>query len=361
MKILFVFNHPAPYKVRLLNELNKYFDLTVIFERNLNKDRQNSFYFEKDYKFKTIKINGIKIGNENFISNGIKNHLKKSKYDLVIMNGYSTFAEMIAIKYLKKNNIPYCLYINGGIIKEKESSLKKHIKTSYISGANMYLSPDENSNKYLIYYGADSNKIHNYTYSTIYQNEVLNKPLTIKETNIIKEKLKLDPRYKEIYISAGQLIKRKNYFNLVKNWTKDETKLLLIFGDGKQRKEIQNYINRNKLNNIKLMGFCGRNTLFEYYKTADGFIFPSNEDIYGHVINEAMSQGLAIISSTNINSSRKLIKDGYNGIFINNIDKTSIEKALNDIKNIKKENCLKVAKENTIEQMIQDHLRILKH
>lgn len=361
MKILFVFNHPAPYKVRLLNELNKYFDLTVIFERDLNKDRQNSFYFEKEYKFKTIKINGIKIGNENFISNGIKNHLKKNKYDLVIMNGYSTFAEMAAIKYLKKNNIPYCLYINGGIIKEKESSLKKHIKINYISGANIYLSPDENSNKYLIYYGADSNKIHNYTYSTIYKNEVLNKPLTIKETNAIKEKLKLDPRYKEIYISAGQLIKRKNYFNLVKNWTKDETKLLLIFGDGKQRKEIQNYINKNKLNNIKLMGFCSRNTLFEYYKTADGFIFPSNEDIYGHVINEAMSQGLAIISSPNINSSRKLIKDGYNGIFIKNIDNISIERALKDIKNIKKENCLKIAKENTIEQMIKDHLRILKH
>lgn len=361
MKILFVFNHPAPYKVRLLNELNKYFDLTVIFERNLNKDRQNSFYFEKEYKFKTIAINGIKIGNENFVSNGIKNHIKKNKYDLIIMNGYSTFAEMVAIKYLKKKKIPYCLYINGGIIKEKELSLKKYIKTKYISGANMYFSPDENSNKYLIYYGADINKIHNYTYSTIYQNEVLNKPLTQNETDTLKKRLNLDSLHKEIYISAGQLIKRKNYFNLVKNWTKDEAKLLLIFGDGKQRKEIQNYINKNKLNNIKLMGFCGRNTLFEYYKIAGGFIFPSNEDIYGHVINESMSQGLPIISSININSSKKLIKDGYNGIFIKNIDHLSIDKALEDIKNIKKENCLKVAKENTIEQMIQDHLKILNH
>ncbi|HBF68113.1 MAG TPA: hypothetical protein DDW20_02180 [Firmicutes bacterium] len=361
MKILFVFNHPAPYKVRLLNELNKYFDLTVIFERNVNKDRQNSFYFEKEYKFKTIEIKGIKLGNENFFSTGIKNHIKKNKYDLIIMNGYSTFAEMMAINYLKKKHIPYCLYINGGIIKEKESSLKKYIKTKYISGANFYLSPDENSNKYLSYYGADPTKIHNYTYSTIYQSEVLKQLLTSKEIDELKTKLNLDSCYKEIYISAGQLIKRKNYFNLLKSWTKDKTKLLLIFGDGKQRKLMQNYINKNDINNVKLMGFCGRNTLFNYYKIANAFIFPSNEDIYGHVINEAMSQGLPIISSKNINSSKKLIKDGYNGLFLDDISCSSVGKALDKVKDIKRENCLKIANKNTIEEMIQDHLRILNH
>ena len=31
MKILIVFNHPAPYKVRGFNELAKYVDLDVIF------------------------------------------------------------------------------------------------------------------------------------------------------------------------------------------------------------------------------------------------------------------------------------------------------------------------------------------
>ena len=111
----------------------------------------------------------------------------KHKYDLVIMNGYSTFAEMKTIRYLKRNNIPYVFMINGGIIKNNESCLKKRIKTKYISGADYYLSPDENSNKYLTYYGANKDLIENYPYSTIYENEIVKLP--VEKTNKEFEKV----------------------------------------------------------------------------------------------------------------------------------------------------------------------------
>ena len=55
-RILFVFNHPAFYKVRLLNELSKYFEIDVIFERRKNKDRNKFFYSESNYKLNLISI-----------------------------------------------------------------------------------------------------------------------------------------------------------------------------------------------------------------------------------------------------------------------------------------------------------------
>ena len=118
-KVLIVFNHPAPYKVKLFNELAKHIDLTVIFERDSASDRNKSFYTENDYKFKTAKIRGLNIGKENKFSRGVLNHLKHDKYDLIIMNGYSKFPEMKALDYLIKHKIPYTLYINGGIAKTK--------------------------------------------------------------------------------------------------------------------------------------------------------------------------------------------------------------------------------------------------
>ena len=126
-KVLIVFNHPAPYKVRLFNELSKTFDLHVIFERDSASDRNKAFYFEDKYTFTTHKIKGLKVGREGLISSGVKKHLKHNKYDLVIMNGYSHYAEMKAIKYLQKHNVPYVLYINGGTIKEKECFIKKNM------------------------------------------------------------------------------------------------------------------------------------------------------------------------------------------------------------------------------------------
>ena len=355
-KVLFVFNHPAPYKVRILNELASFLDLDVIFERQDNSDRNKNFYFEKDYKFNLLPIKGIKLGTEGFCSNGIIKILKKNKYDLVIMNGYSHLSEMKTIKYLKKHSLPYCLYINGGIIDKEESLFKRKLKTKYISGASFYMSPDENSDEYLVYYGADKSQIKRYVYSTIYESEILEKPLTKDE--VIKERKKLNIDSKEVYISSGQLIKRKNYLSLVKKWPNDKDKMLLIAGDGKQRKEIEDYLSKSKKDNVRLLGFLKRDELLSYFRICDGFIFSSNQDIYGHVINEALSQGLPVLSLPNVNAAKKLIKDGYNGYIVKDIDK--LVSSLEKLKDCPKENSIKTAKENTIETMAESHKKILQ-
>ena len=354
-KILIVFNHPAPYKVRLFNELSKNFDLHVIFERGSASDRNKGFYFEENFNFTTHKIHGIKFGREGLLSFGVKKHLKHNKYDLVIMNGYSHFAEMDAISYLKKKKIPYVLYINGGTVK-KESLLKQKLKRHFIQGAYAYFSPDEQSNKYLEYYGADITKILNYPYSTIYEKEIVK-----SKPNKEQIRQELGIKFDKVFASAGQLIKRKNYLSLVKEWQKSPGNHgLFLIGDGKQRKEIEIFIKENKLNNVVLTGFLNRAEMFKYFQAADVFLFPSKEDIYGHVINEAMSQGIPIISTNKVNSAIKLIKDGTNGYLLENLDgdefKNAIEKLLNkDCFDA----CVSSAKENTIEKMSAVHVKMI--
>ena len=359
-KVLIVFNHPAPYKVKLFNELAKRIDLTVIFERDSASDRNKQFYDSKRYDFKTVKISGLKIGNENIISKGIVKHLKKNQYDLIVMNGYSTFAEMKAISYLIKHKIPYTLYINGGIIKEKESSFRRNLKRKYISNAANYLSPDENSNEYLAFYGADKSKIYNYPYSTIYSKEVLDKPLSDEE----KKNLRLEKSIKEekVFISCGQLIKRKNYFELIKKWKSlDSNYGLYIIGDGEEKNKLQKYIDENNLNNIHLLGYMSHDDVLKFYRLGDAFIFPSDEDIYGHVINEALSQGLPVISTKNVNASKKLIKNDFNGYLIDSISNDELDNAIEKIlANKFAKNAIETAKENTIEKMVEAHIEIFK-
>ena len=359
-KVLIVFNHPAPYKVKLFNELSKHIDLTVIFERSKASDRNKSFYEESNYQFKTVKIHGLNIGKENIISNGVKKHLKHNPYDLVIMNGYSQFAEMKAINYLIKQEIPYTLYINGGIIKQKESSLKRRLKHKYISHASNYLSPDENSNRYLVFYGANKSKIYNYPYSTIYKDEILINPIDNELKFELREKANI--REEKVFVSCGQLIKRKNYLELIKKWQEVNPNYgLYIIGDGKEKTHLERYIKENKIHNVHLPGYMKRKELFEFYHLSDAFIFPSDEDIYGHVINEAMSQGLPVISTPNVNASKKLIKNGFNGYIISSIENDELLEAINNvIKDNLSSNALKTANENTIEKMVEAHLEILK-
>lgn len=354
-KILIVFNHPAPYKVRLFNELSKNFDLHVIFERKSASDRSKGFYFEEKYNFTTHKIHGIKVGAEGMLSCGVKKHLQKNEYDLVIMNGYSHYPEMNALNYLKKWKIPYVLYINGGTIK-KDSGLKYKIKNHFIKQAMAYFSPDEASNKYLEYYGANPKKILNYPYSTIYENEIVR-----EKPNKAEIRKELGINFDKVFVSAGQLIKRKNYLSLVEQWAKfTENHALFLIGDGKQRKEIEALIKEKNLKNVILTGFLPREKMFKYFQASDAFLFPSKEDIYGHVINEAMSQGIPVISTNKVNSATKLIKDGVNGYLVEKLEGDSFKKAVDNLLKVDTfKACVETAKENTIEKMAEAHVKMI--
>lgn len=362
MRLLIVFNHPAPYKVRFFNELAKSVDLTVIFERTSASDRNAQFYDEKKYLFKSVFIDGLKIGHENICTTKVAKYINKNHdaFDLIIMNGYSQFAELFAIRLMKKKHIKYALYINGGIIKQNESTFKKRFKRKYISGADLYFSPDSNSNDYLIHYGASKDKIKNYSYSTIYEKDVLEAPLSKENKIKLREKLGIECR--ECFISTGQFIERKNFLGLIKIWkNQPHDHLLILVGGGSQQELYEHYIFNNKIDNVLLFPFMKQKELFEYFRASDVFIFLSKEDIYGHVINEAMSQGLKIISSESVNSARKLIVDGVNGFLVDFDNEDLIKQRIIDIRT-KDFGALSLesARKNTIEIMAKEHIEILK-
>lgn len=359
-KVLFVFNHPATYKVKLLNELAKYLDLTVIFEREKTGGRNNEFYSEHKYNFKTVPIKHISLGDENVISSGVKKHIKKNHYDLIIMNGYRNFAEMSAIKWMKKHNVEFVQYINGGIIHQDEPKWVKRIKTKYISGAKYYMSPDERSNEYLVYYGADKDKIFNYPYSTIYEKEILSNKPTKEEIAEVRKEYNLEA--KNIFVSCGQLIERKNYLELVNKWAEIEKENeLIIVGEGPQKEQIESLINEKKIPNVRLLGYLSHENLFKLYKASKAFVFPSKEDIYGHVVNEAFSQGLPVICLNNVNSGVHLIHNKVNGFVLENINSQSFIDAINYVLSHDMfDEAIKTAKANTIEKMVEVNLKIIE-
>ena len=358
MRVLIVFNHPAPYKIRLFNELAKYFDLEVIFEREKATNRPEAFYDAKDFNFKYSILKRGAIGEENSFTGELKNIIKTrhQEFDLIIMNGYSTFSEMKAIRYMKKHNIPFVLYINGGLIKQ-EGSLKRKIKTLFISSASHYFSPCEQADQYLIHYGANSSKISHYVYSTVYEKDILEKPIS-KE-----DKLKLRKQFNlpegDLFISASQFIKRKNNTQLI-DCFKNLNATLLLVGEGKQKEEYEKIIKDNHQNNVNIFPFKKRSELFELMKCCDGFITLSQEDIYGHTTNEAFSMGLPVLSSNKVVGSKHLIKDGENGFLVDLSQNNEIIDKINSLKTISSQKAIDTAKENTIELMVSSMVKIIK-
>lgn len=360
IRVLFIFNHPPFYKIKFFNELNKKIEVTALFERKQNKDRLTSFYESENIKFESVFINGISFGNENHLSLGVVRYLKKHQYDLIVVQGWHTFSEMFALRYLKKHQIPYIFYINGGIIKEKETNLKYKIKKYFIGGASLYFSPDRNSNKYLVHYGAKRNQIVNYPYSTIYEHEILNKPLNVRERSILRKRLALPGRF--LFVSVGQFIERKNFETLIHYWQKrKEDEILLLIGHGPLKRKYEKLIAKLNLKNILIYDFLPTNQLFLHLRAANAFLFPTKEDIYGHVVNEALSQGLPVISSRHANSALNLIKRDINGYLIDFSKERQIDTAIRKVlqNEYMRLEAIKTAKENTLEKMVDVHYKFL--
>lgn len=358
MKVFFAFNHPAPYKVRTFNEISKQLDIFVIFERTKAKDRPDAFYNCNEYNFPRLFLKHGYFGNENTRSNELKKYLKRhhQEYDLIVMNGYSQVAEMKAIRYLIKHKIPYILQINGGVVK-KEGFLKKKIKTYFISHANKYLSAAFGADSYLTHYGAKQEDIYHYPYSTLELKDIIASPIDKEKKEELKKKYKMP--FSPLFISDSQFIARKNNKYLIELFKKIPANLLLV-GEGKEKELYEQLIKENNINNVYLHPFVKKEQLYEMLQASDYFITLSKQDIYGHTTLEALANGLPVISSDCIISSKEIIKDGYNGYLVNLKNEEEIIKACNDIAKIDINNCLNSVKTYTIENSAKQIVTILK-
>ena len=346
MKVLIVFNHPAPYKVLIFNELAKYVDLTVLFERNKAKDRPIEFYSVNRYDFKSITLTDSYIGREGSFSNKIRKHIKEhhDDYDLIVMSGYSHLAEIKAIRYMNRHSIPFVQLINGGVIREKEFFLKKLYKKSLISPAIYNISPSKNSDDYLVYYGAKRENIFRYPYSNISDKDILNAKVD-KSPIRMKYNLPLDNK---IFINASQFIDRKNNMQLL-NIFRNRKEHLLLVGEGKELNEYLSFIKDNDMKNVTILPFQEKKELFEIFKGCDAFVTLAKKDIYGHTILEALSCGLPVVSSNKVNSALEFIENRKNGYVVSLDNDKEIDEALDKVINIPFENTVDTVRGYTVE------------
>lgn len=132
--------------------------------------------------------------------------------------------------------------------------------------------------------------------------------------------------YRLLYV--GKIEERRNVFFLLdvfrKLLEKNKKYELTIIGEGqrlyKERfiQEADDLIRKNKLRYIAKME---QRELGKVYQESDIMIFPSNYDIFGMVLLEAMYYNLPVASSVN-GGADMLIKDGENGLVIEKFDST---------------------------------------
>ncbi|MFQ9669087.1 glycosyltransferase family 4 protein [Thomasclavelia spiroformis] len=360
MKIRFFSNIPSPYRIDFFNMLGKKVDLEVIFEAEKAPIINNKWYSEnaiKSFKAVFLKKGTIEEKKVNF---RILQYVNKTP-DLLIFTNYSYYTEMIGLICAKIRRLKYALMIDGGMISKKESSFKKLMKTFLISGADLYFSPSRSSDDFLLYYGAEMEKIKRYPFTSLKKEEVLKEIVSIEEKEEIKKEFKVEEE--KVILSIGQFIPRKGFDWMIKAYKDMNKNIGIYIIGGIPPKEYIDLKKQYNMSNLHFIDFQNKKNILKWYKIANVFVLPTREDIWGLVVNEAMGQGVPVITTDKCVAGLELIENSINGYIVNVEDKSNLLKKTNYILSIDTEeiaiNNLNVMSQYTLENMVSVTYEIL--
>lgn len=365
MKILFLTNVPSPYRVDFFNELGKYCDLTVVFEKKFSGERDKAW---KDYNFANFKgvfLKGISISTDSVVSFGAVKFVKDRRFDFIICANFSSPTGLWAVRYMKRHKIPYWLETDGGSPKSG-SGIKEKLKRWVISGAAGYFSTSRENDKYFLAYGASSERIFRYPFTSLFEKDLFPELPTAARKAELRKKLGMTERI--VILSVGRFTYLGGYgkgydvlLRAAQNLPRDIGWYIV---GGEPTPEFLKLTEEAGLQNVHYVDFQRKEELKEYYRAADLFVLMTVGEAWGLVVNEAMACGLPVITTDRCIAGTELVEEGRNGYLLPvGDDKGLVERlqALCTNPNVLSgmgEASLKKIRDYTIEQMANSHMQI---
>lgn len=124
---------------------------------------------------------------------------------------------------------------------------------------------------------------------------------------------KIQEKKEDYFVFIGRLEEIKGTDFLVEAWREINRKKLYIIGDGPDREKIEDFIKRNKINNVKMLGFLDKEKAMQLISKSIAVIIPSQcYEGFPMTIVESFSNSVPVIAG-NIGNLKTIIKDRDNG------------------------------------------------
>jgi glycosyltransferase involved in cell wall biosynthesis len=208
------------------------------------------------------------------------------------------------------------------------------------------------------------NKIFNINKIYYLPDAILNIKEYINKSKYIN--LKSNIKFDNFFISVGRFTKQKNFKYLVSEFKKFSlvnSKInLLIIGEGEEKKNIKELIQKNNLEK-RIQILDRTDNVFYYMKRAKAFILTSLWEEVGFVIVESALCNLFVISSDCPNGPTEFLQSGKGGILFKSDEKDSLYLAMISFLNNKKSQYRKlvITKKNSLKYtMFRHHLNLVK-
>lgn len=255
--------------------------------------------------------------------------LRRFNPEAVVLGGYDVVEFQYALVYCKLHRKKAILWSGTTSRSVRRLGLVRFARNAFIRSMDSYVAYGRLAREFLIDSGATAERIVT-GYNTVDVSFFEERADSFRNT----------PNYKELrsriapvsLLFVGRLIDGKGFCQLLAALERMERSsfTLVVLGDGPLRAEFESETRRRGIKTF-FEGFRGAEELPAYYAACDVFVFPTLNDVWGLVINEAMACGMPVVSSTEAGASYDLVENGHNGWIVNPLDTARLAGILGEL------------------------------
>lgn len=331
-KIVLLTNTIAPYRIPVLNKLNRIPDYQLKVWYLEEREKNRHWKIERDeieYEYECLPglhafIQRLDMGVH--WNPGIFFKLIRHRPDIVMTSGYDSLGYWAALLYSKMFRKKFVVWWGSTLASSRvKNEWVNRIRSFFFRAADSFVTYGTDSAECLKHYGVEERKIV-VGYNTV-------------DIRFFRDKYKEYVRRRGIsrnrdepmtFLFIGQLIERKGLASVIRSLhaLKEREWQLLIVGTGPDEADLRHLIGRLGLEaRIRFEGYKQKEEVVRYLIEADCLVFPSLIEVWGLVVNEALATDTFVLASKYAGATTDIIVDGHNGLIIDPLDEEKLTKS----------------------------------
>jgi glycosyltransferase involved in cell wall biosynthesis len=284
-RVTVVSPEPTPYRAPLFDRIAEHVDLTVIYAAHTVAGRNWSVPLHHRALFlRGVRVPGVRglLRHDYPVTPGLAHALRRSRPDVVVVSGWSTFAAQAAVAWCRARRVPYVLQVESHDLDPRPAwrrRIKDTVATPVIRGAASVLAVGSAARESALARGARSVRIFANT-------------IDVERWITRADALPRPQRDGMLVLSVGRDVPEKGF----------DTLTAACADAGVQLETVR--------------GGLGEDELARRYVAADVFALLSRHEPWGVVVNEAAASGLPLVLSNRVGAAYDLLRDGENGLLV---------------------------------------------